>query len=173
MRPEANVKAMLPIAVFVVLYLGIGVVVEYGMGIAMGFYQVPVIGVFLVALLVACLQNRGLNFNSKVIVMSRGIGNPNIILMILIFLCAGAFVGIVGRSSAESVAYLFLSVFPPEYAVVILFIVAALVSLAMGTSVGTITLIAPIAIAVSEATGFSTPLTAGAAAGGALFGDNL
>lgn len=164
---------MLPILVFVVLYLGLGIVVEYGMGIAMGFYEVPVIGVFLVALLVACLQNRKLDFNSKVSVMAKGIGNPNIVMMLLIFLCAGAFVGIVGRSSAESVAYFFLSVFPPEYAVVVLFIVAALVSLAMGTSVGTITLIAPIAIAVSGATGFSVPLSVGAVVGGAMFGDNL
>ena len=173
MRSEPNIKAMLPILVFVVLYLGLGIAIEYVMGIEMGFYEVPVIAVFLVALLVACLQNRGLKFNDKVEIMARGVGNPNIITMLLIFLCAGAFVGIVGRSSAESVAYFFLSVFPPEFAVVILFVVAALVSLAMGTSVGTISLVTPIAIFVADATGFSIPMVVGAVIGGAMFGDNL
>ena len=173
MKSEPNIKAMLPIAIFVFLYLGTGIVVEYAMGIEMGFYKVPVVGVFLIALLVACLQNRKLKFNQKVEIMAKGIGNPNIVMMILIFLCAGAFVGIVGRSSAESVAYFFLSIFPPEFAIVVLFIVAALVSLTMGTSVGTITLIAPISIFVADATGFGIPLAVGAVIGGAMFGDNL
>ncbi|MBO5653942.1 MAG: hypothetical protein J6R72_00410 [Candidatus Methanomethylophilaceae archaeon] len=173
MKSESNIKAMLPIAIFVFLYLGTGIVVEYAMGIEMGFYKVPVVGVFLIALLVACLQNRKLKFNQKVEIMAKGIGNPNIVMMILIFLCAGAFVGIVGRSSAESVAYFFLSIFPPEFAIVVLFIVAALVSLTMGTSVGTITLIAPISIFVADATGFGIPLAVGAVIGGAMFGDNL
>lgn len=173
MSPEPNIKAMLPIMVFVILYLGLGIVIEYILGYEMGFYQVPVIGVFLIALLVACMQNRKLSFNEKVEVMAKGIGNPNIVMMILIFLCAGAFVGIVGRSSAESVAYFFLSVFPPEFAVVVMFLVSALVSLAMGTSVGTISLISPIAIVVANATGFGIPLAVGAVIGGAMFGDNL
>ncbi|MCQ2070467.1 MAG: Na+/H+ antiporter NhaC family protein [archaeon] len=173
MTVQPNMKAMLPIAVFVVAYLGLGIVFEYGMGISQGFYQVPVVGVFLFALMVAVLQNRKLDFDSKIAIMAKGVGNPNIILMVLIFLCAGAFVGIVGRSSAESVAYFFLSVIPPEYSVVVMFVVAALVSLAMGTSVGTIALVSPIAIAVAQATGFSVPLTVGAVLGGAMFGDNL
>ena len=173
MKSEPNIKAMLPIAVFVLLYLGTGIIVEYGMGIEMGFYKVPVVGVFLIALLVACLQNRKLKFNQKVEIMAKGIGNPNIVMMILIFLCAGAFVGIVGRSNAERVAYFFLSIFPPEFAIVVLFIVAALVSLTMGTSVGTITLIAPISIFVADATGFGIPLAVGSVIGGAMFGDNL
>ena len=91
MRSEPNIKAMLPILVFVVLYLGLGIAIEYVMGIEMGFYEVPVIAVFLVALLVACLQNRGLKFNDKVEIMARGVGNPNIITMLLIFLCFGAY----------------------------------------------------------------------------------
>lgn len=173
MSTEPNAKAMLPILVFVFLYLGLGIIIEYVMGYEMGFYQVPVIGVFLIALLVACLQNRNLDFNQKVGIMAKGVGNPNIIMMILIFLCAGAFVGIVGRSSAESVAYFFLSVFPPEFAIVVLFLVSALVSLAMGTSVGTISLITPISIFVANATGFGIPLAVGAVIGGAMFGDNL
>ena len=77
--------------------------------------------------------------------------------MLLIFLTAGTFVGVVGRSSAESVAYLMLSLIPARFSVAVLFVVACFVSTSMGTSVGTITLIVPIATAVSETSGFSLP----------------
>ena len=93
--------------------------------------------------------------------------------MILIFLCAGIFVGVVGRSSAESVAYFVLSIIPPRFAVCVIFLVSCFVSTAMGTSVGTITLLTPIAVAVSTASGFSLPLCVGSVMGGAMFGDNL
>ena len=93
--------------------------------------------------------------------------------MLLIFITAGIFVGVVGRSSAESVAYFMLSIIPAKFAVAVLFIVACFVSTAMGTSVGTITLITPIAVAVSEASGFSMALCIASVMGGAMFGDNL
>ena len=81
--------------------------------------------------------------------------------------------GVVGRSSAESVAYFMLSLIPARFAVMVLFVVACFVSIAMGTSVGTITLIVPIAAAVSDASGFGLPLCIGSVMGGAMFGDNL
>ena len=83
--------------------------------------------------------------------MAQGLADKNIITMLLIFLVAGSFVGVVGRSSAESVAYFMLSLIPAKFSVAVLFVVACFVSTAMGTSVGTITLIAPIAAAVSDA----------------------
>ena len=170
---KGNLKALLPILVFVVLYLGLGILFEYVLGIEMGFYNVPIVVIFLAALLVACLQNRKLKFDEKLKIMGKGVGDKNIITMILIFLVAGIFVGVVGRSSAESVAYFMLSVIPAEYSVVILFVVSCFVSLAMGTSVGTITLITPIAVAVSNTAGFDVALCAAAVIGGAMFGDNL
>ncbi len=165
--------ALLPIGVFIALYLGLGIVFEYALKIEMGFYNIPIVIIFLIALLVACFQNKGLSFDKKLEVMGQGVGDKNIITMILIFLCAGAFVGVVGRSSAESVAYFMLSIIPAEYAVAVLFVVSCFVSTAMGTSVGTITLITPIAVAVSAASGFSLPLCVGTVVGGAMFGDNL
>lgn len=93
--------------------------------------------------------------------------------MILIFMAAGIFVGVVGRSSANSVAYFLLSIIPPKFAVAVLFIVSCFVSIAMGTSVGTITLITPIAVAVANASGFNLPLCIASVMGGAMFGDNL
>ena len=170
---KGNVKALLPIGVFLVLYLGLGILFEYGMGIPMGFYNIPVVVIFLVALLVACFQNRKLPFDDKLTIMGRGMGDKTIVTMVLIFMVAGIFVGTVGRDSAESVAYLLLSVVPVQYAVAVLFVVSCFVSLSMGTSVGTITLITPIAVAVSAASGFDMPLCIASVMGGAMFGDNL
>ena len=170
---KGNVKALLPIGVFLVLYLGLGILFEYGMGIPMGFYNIPVVVIFLVALLVACFQNRKLPFDDKLTIMGRGMGDKTIVTMVLIFMVAGIFVGTVGRDSAESVASLLLSVVPVQFAVAVLFVVSCFVSLSMGTSVGTITLITPIAVAVSSASGFSLPLCVASVMGGAMFGDNL
>lgn len=170
---KGNLKALLPIGVFLVMYLGLGILFEYVMKIPMGFYNIPIVVAFLVALLVACLQNPSLKFDDKMEIIAKGVGDKNIMTMILIFMAAGIFVGVVGRSSAESVAYFLLSIIPVQYAVAVLFVVSSFVSLAMGTSVGTITLITPIALAVSSSAGFSVPLCIGAVIGGAMFGDNL
>lgn len=173
MKRKANPVALLPVFVFLALYLGLGIVFEYVMKITMGFYNIPIIVAFLVAILTACLQNREVSFDEKLGIMAQGMADKNIITMLLIFLTAGVFVGVVGRDSAESVAYFMLQLIPAKFAVIVLFIVACFVSVAMGTSVGTITLITPIAVAVAEASGFSVPLCVAAVMGGSMFGDNL
>lgn len=170
---KENYIALLPIGVFLVLYLGLGIMFEYVMKIPMGFYNVPIVVAFLVALLTACLQNRTRSLDEKFEIMAKGVGDKNILTMLFIFMTAGVFVGVVGRSGAESVAYFVLSFIPARFSVVVLFVVSAFISLAMGTSVGTITLITPIAIAVAEAAGFGVPVCVGAVIGGAMFGDNL
>lgn len=139
----------------------------------MGFYNVPIVFAFLVAILVACLQNQKVSFEEKLGIMAQGLADKNIITMLLIFLTAGVFVGVVGRSSAESVAYFMLSIIPTRFSVAVLFGVACFISLAMGTSVGTITLLTPIAVAVSAASGFGLPLCVASVIGGSMFGDNL
>ena len=165
--------ALLPIGVFLVIYLGLGILFEYVLAIPMGFYNIPIVVAFLVALLVACLQNPSLKFDDKLEVMAKGVGDKNIITMILIFMAAGIFVGVVGRSSAESVAYFLLSIIPAKFAVLVLFVVSAFVSTAMGTSVGTITLITPIEVALANSSGFDMALCIGTVVGGSMFGDNL
>lgn len=170
---KANFGALLPIGVFLVLYLGLGILFEYVLKIGMGFYNIPIVVVFMIALVVACVQNPKLSLDDKLGLMAKGVGDKNIITMLLIFMLAGMFVGVVGRSSAESVAYFVLSYIPSQYAVLVLFVVAAFVSLAMGTSVGTITLLTPIAVAVAQSSGFAIPLCVGPVVGGAMFGDNL
>ena len=103
-KPASNPAALLPIGIFLVLYLGMGLVFEYGLHIDQGFYKIPIVVVFMVALLVACLQNPKLKFDDKMVIMARGVGDKNIMTMILIFLVAGVFVGVTGRNSAEAVA---------------------------------------------------------------------
>lgn len=165
--------ALLPVGVFLVLYLGLGLWFEYSSKIEKNFDGIPLVVVFMAALLIASFQNRKLSLDQKLQVMAQGVGDKNIMTMILIFLLAGVFVGVTGRSSAEAVAYFLLSVTPAWAAVAVLFIAACFVSIAMGTSVGTITLIVPIAVNVSTAAGISLPLCIGTVVGGAMFGDNL
>ena len=172
-QSKGNPIALLPIGVFVVLYLGMGIIFEYVLKIEMGFYNIPIVVVFLISLFIACLQNKKISFDEKLQIMGTGIGDKNIVIMLLIFLEAGIFVGVVGRGSAQSVAYFLLSIIPPQFAVAVLFVVACLVSISMGTSVGTITLIVPIGVSLAQTGGFSVPLCIASIMGGAMFGDNL
>jgi len=170
---KGNTAALLPIAVFLVIYLGLGLLFEYGLQIPMGFYKVPIIIAFLLAILTACLQNRSLSFDDKLLLMAQGVGDKNIVTMLLIFMTAGVFVGVVGRSSAQSVAYFMLDLIPARFAVVVIFVVSCFISTAMGTSVGTITLLTPIAVEVAQTAGLSAALCIGSVVGGSMFGDNL
>jgi len=168
-----NAFALFPILIFLLLYLGLGMLLEYGLNIEMGFYNVPIVVAFMVAILVACLQNKKISFDEKLDIMTKGVGDKNIFIMILIFLTAGIFVGVLGRSSAGSAAYFLLSIIPARFAVSVLFVVSCFISTAMGTSTGTISIIVPIAINVANASGFSVPLCIASVIGGAMFGDNL
>ena len=100
MLKKGNPIALLPIGVFLVLYLGMGIVFEYVLKIPMGFYNIPIVIAFLAAILVACMQNRKVSFDEKLGIMAKGMADKNIITMLLIFMAAGTFVGVVGRSSA-------------------------------------------------------------------------
>ena len=170
---KGNVLALLPIGVFLVLYLGLGIVFEYVLKIEMGFYHIPIVVAFMAAIFVACMQNRKVSFDEKLEIMGKSLSDKNIITIILIFMTAGIFVGVVGRGGAQSVAYFMLSLVPMRFAPAVLFIVACFISTAMGTSTGTIALIVPIAVSVANITGFSPALCIGSVMGGAMFGDNL
>ena len=164
---KSNAAALLPIGVFLVIFLGSGVITG-------DFYAMPAIVAFLIALFVAFCQNRGLSFDEKISIISKGVGNENIITMSLIFLCAGAFSGAVtAAGGVESTVNLGLSILPAKVAVVGLFIIGCFISVSMGTSMGTIVALAPIAVGISEKTGFSLAVCIGAVVCGAMFGDNL
>lgn len=172
-KGKSGALSLLPIGVFLILYLGLGILLEYVVKIEMGFYSIPIVVPFMIAILVACIQHRDIGFNEKLELMANGMADKNIMTMILIFLTAGIFVGVTGRESAEAVAYFMLSHASPKLAVAVLFIVSCFVSTAMGTSCGTISLLVPIGIAVARSSGFSAAFCIGSIMGGAMFGDNL
>ena len=175
-KPAPNGKALLPILIFLVIYLGNGVFFEYinheeGQ---MGFYVVSVVLAFSIALIFAFLQNKGLSFDEKISICAKGIGDDNIVIMLFIFIMAGAFSGIAKEAGgAQSTANMLLSVLPGQFAVPGLFVIACLISMAMGTSVGTISVLVPIAFAAATSGGLSVPMSVGTVVGGAMFGDNL
>ncbi|MBE6782008.1 MAG: Na+/H+ antiporter NhaC family protein [Ruminococcaceae bacterium] len=164
---KGNIWALLPIATFLIIFLGSGIITG-------DFYAMPAIVAFLISLAVGLLQNRKLKFDQKVAAMAKGVGDSNIITMCLVFLCAGAFSGVVSAAGGvESTVNFGLSVIPPRFAVAGLMVISCFISLSMGTSVGTITALAPIAVGISEKTDFSVALCLGAVVCGAMFGDNL
>ena len=164
---NGNAQALLPIGVFLVVFLGSGVLTG-------DFYAMPAIVAFLIALCVAFIQNRKVSFNEKLAIIAKGAGDENIITMSLIFLCAGGFSGAVtAAGGVESTVNLGLSVLPSHFAVVGLFIIGCFISVSMGTSMGTIAALAPIAVGISEKTEFPIAICIGAVLCGAMFGDNL
>lgn len=159
--------ALLPFIVFIVLFAGVGI-------ISGDFYGMPALVAFVAALFVGMLQNRKLTFDEKLSIIAKGAGDVNIITMIVIFIVAGAFSGVVtAAGGVDSTVNFGLSVMPPQFMVPGLFVIGCFISLSMGTSMGTITALAPIALGVSQQTGFPLAICIGAVVCGAMFGDNL
>ena len=128
----------------------------------------------MIALFVAFLQNRKVSFDEKVKIIAQGVGEENIITMSLIFLCAGAFSGAVtAAGGVDSTVNLGLSLIPAHFIVAGLFIISCFISVSMGTSMGTIAALAPIAVGVSDEAGFPMAICIAAVVCGAMFGDNL
>lgn len=166
-QKKGRAAALLPILVFLVIFLGAGIVFE-------DFYAMPAIVAFLIALLTAFIQNRKAGFDANIRLIAKGVGDENIITMCLIFLAAGGFSGAVtAAGGASSTVNLGLSIMPAGVAIVGLFIIGCFISVSMGTSMGTIGALAPIAVEISQKTGFSMAICIGAVVCGAMFGDNL
>ena len=164
---KGKASALLPIGVFLVIFLGAGIVFD-------DFYAMPAIVAFLIALFVAFLQNRGVGFQDKMRLIAQGVGEENIITMSLIFLCAGGFSGAVtAAGGVDSTVNLGLSLIPAHFVVAGLFVIGCFISVSMGTSMGTIAALAPLAAGISEKTGFSMAVCTAAVVCGAMFGDNL
>ncbi len=174
--PKPNGKALFPILVFLLLYLGVGVYFEYIRPVdgQMGFYIMSVVLAFTIALIVALLQNRTLSFDEKIHLCAKGIGDDNITIMLFIFLFAGMFSGVAQEAGgATSTANLLLDILPGTFAVPGLFLIACLISMAMGTSVGTISVLVPISTALANNAHLNLTFCTAVVVGGAMFGDNL
>ena len=157
----------MPLGIFLILFVGSGIMTS-------DFYAMPVLVAFLLASVAAFMFNRKERFNDKVAIFCKGAGNENIIMMVMIFLLAGAFSGVAkAMGGVDATVNLSLSILPPNLVVVGLFIIAGFISVSMGTSVGTITALTPVGLGVAEATGIPVALVVGAIVGGGMFGDNL
>lgn len=159
--------ALLPLLVFVIIYLGVSIALD-------DFYAVSVLVPGLIAALIAIFMNKKESFNSSLEHFCKGAGNSNIILMCFIFILAGAFAQVAKAMGAvESTVNIGITVLPSGVLVSGIFIISAFIAISLGTSVGTVAAIAPIALGIAEKTGLTLPLIVGAVVGGAMFGDNL
>jgi Na+/H+ antiporter NhaC len=165
--PKGNPLALLPLGVFLVLFLGVGIATK-------DFYKMPVLVAFLTATAVALMFNRKESLHNKIELFCQGAGHADIMMMCIIFILAGAFASVAkAMGGVEATVNLSLSFIPSGFLVGGMFLIACFISLAMGTSVGTITALAPIGLGIAEATGMPIPLITGAIIGGGMFGDNL
>lgn len=172
MQDRPSFVALLPLVVFLALFFGAGLYFSLN-GDAMGFYHLHAPIAILPAIAVAIWLGRRAK-QPQLDVLLKGMGHSSIMLMCLIFMLAGAFASVTRQiGGVEAAVYLGMQAIPPALLLPGLFAVAALISLAMGTSMGTIAAVAPIAVGLAAATGFSLPLTIGTVVGGAMFGDNL
>ncbi|NLY80725.1 MAG: Na+/H+ antiporter NhaC family protein, partial [Lysinibacillus sp.] len=164
---KGNPWALIPFVVFLILFIGSGMITG-------DFYAFPVIVAITISGAVALAMNRKEPFSRKVDIFCKGAGNLNVMLMVIIFLLAGAFSEVAkGMGAVDSTVNFALSVVPQNLLVVGLFIIACFISLSMGTSVGTIVALAPIGVGISEHTDISMALVMASIIGGSMFGDNL
>lgn len=167
MKTKGKVSALLPLAVFLIVYAGTSI-------IAKDFYAVSVIVPFLISAIVALSMNKKRKFEDKIQDFCKGSGNPNVILMIFIFVLAGAFAQVAKAMGAvDSTVNFGLSILPTSILVPGVFIIASFIALSVGTSMGTIVALVPIAVGISEKTGIAVAIVVGAVVSGAMFGDNL
>lgn len=166
MNRSRGLLALSPLLVFLAVYL-------VSSFIAKDFYKVPVVAAFLLASAYAILITRG-GLEERVAVFSRGAGNGNVLLMIWIFVLAGVFAATAKAiGSIDAVVAATLHILPGRFILVGLFVAACFISMAIGTSVGTIVALVPIASGLASGTGAPLAMVVAAIVGGAFFGDNL
>ena len=167
MNNKGNGLALIPLGVFLLVYIGSSI-------LAKDFYAISIIVPFLAAALSALIMNRKEKFENKIEIFCKGAGNTNILLMVIIFILAGAFAQVASDMGAvDSTVNLGLSLLPSSLIIPGIFIIGCFIALSIGTSMGTIVALAPIAVGIAGKIGIETSLAVGAVVSGAMFGDNL
>ena len=174
--PHSKVQArglvLLPLIVFLAIFLGSGIYHSI-IGTEFAFYQVKAPVAALPAIILAILLYRG-KLNTAIEEFLQGASHPNLILMFMVFMLAGAFASVSNAiGSVDATVQFGLSIIAPEFVLPMLFIISAFIATAMGTSMGTIAACAPIAFGFSQATDIQAVYAVGAVVSGAMFGDNL
>lgn len=169
---KISAKALIPFLIFIALYLITGLILQVR-GVEMAFYQLPAPIAVFVAIIAAFFLFEG-SIEDKFDTLVSGCGDSNIIIMCLIYLLAGAFSSLAKASGGvDSVVNLGLSFIPSGFLTAGVFLIASFISIATGSSVGTITALGPIAVGLADTSGISLAQMLGALVGGAMFGDNL
>ncbi|MGR5252189.1 Na+/H+ antiporter NhaC family protein [Vibrio astriarenae] len=169
-RPSAI--ALLPLFSFLALFIGVGAYLTL-QGVDFAFYQLPAPVAVLPAVVLALLLSKE-RLNRAIEQFLKGVGHPDIVAMCMIYLLAGAFATVAKASGGvDATVNLGLSAIPTSMILPGIFLISAFIATAMGTSMGTIAAVAPVALGISESAGMSLPLTAGVVLSGAMFGDNL
>ncbi|MCC8146633.1 MAG: Na+/H+ antiporter NhaC family protein [Bacteroidales bacterium] len=159
--------ALLPLAVFFLLYVLTFVFTG-------DLYQMPISVAFMIASVVAVLCLKGEKFADRITLYCRGIANETIMMMIVIFVLAGAFAGTAkGMGAVDATVNMMLFILPQETILASIFIAACFISMSMGTSTGTIAALTPIAVGLASQTDVSLAALLGIVVGGSMFGDNL
>lgn len=167
LQHQPNAWALLPLVVFLISYLAVSV-------IAGDFYKMPITVAFLIASIVAIAMSKGGKLNHRIEQFCRGAANSNIMLMVLIFILAGAFAQTAKSMGAvDATVNLAMSVLPENLLAAGIFIAACFISISVGTSVGTIVALSPVAVGIAAKTGIPAPLMLGVVVSGSMFGDNL
>lgn len=164
---KSRITALLPLVIFVAVYLVTSIIIG-------DFYKMPVLVAALIGAVVGILMNREKSISEKVDIFCKGAGGSNIMLMVMVFILAGAFAGVAKEMGAvDSTVNLFLTYLPSRLLLPGIFVMACFIAISVGTSVGTIAALAPVAVAIAETTSMSNGLLLAAVVGGAMFGDNL
>lgn len=159
--------ALSPLMVFLAFFVVLSLV-------AGDFYGVPITVAFVAASVYAVMITRAPSLDERIEVFSRGAARPDLLMMVWIFILAGAFASSAkAMGSVDAIVAVTLNVLPPQLILSGLFIAACFISLSIGTSVGTIVALTPIASGIAQQTGALTPLVVAGVVGGAFFGDNL
>ena len=170
---EASGLALIPLLFFIVIYLGVGIVL-HSKGVEMAFYQFPSVVAMTIAVILAFLMYHKTGIDNNFKLFARGAGDENIMTMLMIFLLAGAFSSVAGAmGGVSSTANLGLATIPPRFIVPGIFIIAAFLSTATGTSMGTVGAIVPIAYNMAKTADLNMSFVVAAVLTGAMFGDNL
>ncbi|PMN24658.1 sodium:proton antiporter [Vibrio splendidus] len=164
--------ALIPLIVFLSLFIGVGTYLSL-QGVDFAFYQLPAPIAALPAVMLALLLSKD-KLNRAIEQFLGGVGHKDIIAMCMIYLLAGAFAAVAKASGGvDATVNLGLSAIPTSMILPGIFLISAFIATAMGTSMGTIAAVAPVALGIADSAGMSIPLTAGVVLSGAMFGDNL
>lgn len=165
--PKPSFLALSPLFIFLGVYLITSIIVN-------DFYKVPITVAFLISSLAAIVMTTHLPLSERISHFSGGASDKNILLMIWIFILAGAFAQSAKAMGAiDATVNLTLHILPDNLLLAGIFIAACFISLSVGTSVGTIVALTPVAVGIAEKTGIELPYMVAIVIGGAFFGDNL